>query len=136
MASILVVDDVGAMRATIRLMLEKAGHAVTEAGNGNEALAALAEKDFDIVVADMVMPEMNGVELLRQIAERSHAVGIVAISGGGDLPASITLALSTAYGAFQTLYKPFDRAELLNAVTVALERQALKSPKPAERSGA
>ena len=116
MAAVLVVDDLADMRKILRTMLESDGHTVTEAGDGRQALAALGDGHFDIVVTDILMPESDGIELIRAIGSRAN-LGIVAISGGGSyMPAAASLAMAQAMGASATLFKPFRKQELLDAV--------------------
>lgn len=116
MPTVLVVDDLADMRKMIRTMLESDGHNVTEASNGRDALTVLRDGHFDIVVTDILMPEADGIELIRAIASRPN-MGIIAISGGGNyMPATISLAMAEAMGAGTTLFKPFRKQELLDAV--------------------
>jgi CheY-like chemotaxis protein len=116
MPAVLVVDDLADMRKMIRTMLESDGHTVTEARNGRDALDVLRDGHFDIVVTDILMPESDGIELIRAIASRAN-MGIIAISGGGSyMPATISLAMAEAMGAGMTLFKPFRKQELLDAV--------------------
>jgi CheY-like chemotaxis protein len=89
MARILVVDDETDLRSILRRFLERAGHEVVEAGHGVEALAAAAEGSTDVVVTDMMMPVMNGAELIRELRAESTtaAIPIIVVSGDGHLAA-------------------------------------------------
>lgn len=120
MAQILIVEDDGDFRDTLFAMLDSGGHDVRDAGDGREALDILATDRFDLLIMDVLMPEVDGIEVLRAIQAMPSRPPVIAISGGGILPASLALSLSTALGASGILYKPFYRHELLEAVARAL----------------
>ena len=67
---ILIIDDEAALRQTIRLMLEEAGHTVTEAEDGRTGLRRLGEEPADVVLSDIIMPEMEGIETIRELRAR------------------------------------------------------------------
>lgn len=121
MARVLVVDDMADMRTMIRTMLESAGHTVTEAENGRIGIRALrGEEPIDVLVTDILMPEADGIEVIRAAADRP-GLGIIAISGGGSyMPAAVSLAMSEAFGARKVLFKPFRKQELLEAISSVL----------------
>jgi CheY-like chemotaxis protein len=116
MARILVIEDHADFRDTLTAMLRSADHEVESGGNGREALELLAEASFDLLVMDVLMPEIDGIEVLRALEKAPCRMPVVAISGGGLLPASLALSLATALGASAVLYKPFLRQELIAAV--------------------
>ena len=118
MAIILVIDDEKAVRDTMRRLLERQGHEVREAANGREALKAAP--DYDLVITDINMPEMDGIEVIMALAERRPGLPVIAISGGGRLPKDLLLSSADMLGAVQTLPKPFDLSELNEAVDRAL----------------
>lgn len=118
MAIILVIDDEKAVRDTMRRLLERRGHEVREAANGREALKA--PPDYDLVITDINMPEMDGIEVIMALAERRPGLPVIAISGGGRLPKDLLLSSADMLGAVQTLPKPFDLTELNEAVDRAL----------------
>lgn len=117
MAKVLVVDDIMEMRTMLRSMLESAGHSVIEANDGRAAINVLQSPEpIDVLVTDILMPEADGLEVIRAAAGRSY-LGIIAISGGGNyMPAAVSLAMSEAFGARKVLFKPFRKQELLEAV--------------------
>ena len=82
MAKILLVDDDTLVRTSLSLALEDAGHAVVQAVNGDEGLDALAREMFDVVVLDILIPEREGIETIREIRKKSTALPVLAISGG------------------------------------------------------
>jgi CheY-like chemotaxis protein len=121
MAHILVIEDHREFRDTLVEMLRLADHDVSVVGNGREGLDLLATDDFDLLVTDILMPEVDGIELLTAVRKRNARLPVVAISGGGSIPASLALSLSTSLGADAVLFKPFYSAELLEAVDRALQ---------------
>jgi CheY-like chemotaxis protein len=104
---ILVVDDEPDLRFLLRRIFTRAGHEVTEAGDGAAALASVHESPPDLVVTDMMMPVMSGVELIRRLRADPviAAIPVLAVSGDSHLAA----------GADAALAKPYQRAELLAA---------------------
>ncbi len=129
MARVLVVDDMADMRTMIRTMLESAGHSVTEAENGRIGIKALrGEEPIDVLVTDILMPEADGIEVIRAAADRP-GLGIIAISGGGSyMPAAVSLAMSEAFGARKVLFKPFRKQELLEAINAVLAAASRARP--------
>ena len=135
MARILVVDDEEDVRHSIRFALEGAGYDIFEAQNGLEADERLAENAFDLVITDMIMPEKEGFELIRDIKQNYPDVKIVAITGGGskkNLKGDVImgkddiLGFVNKFGADATLQKPFKLAELLDSVENCLSDKKLK----------
>ena len=114
---VLVVDDDAAMRKMLGKMLTLAGHEAVEVPPGAEALTAVGAADYDVLLTDVIMPEVDGVELVRAARKGNPACSIIAISGGSNrLPASVGLKLTEAFGADAVLYKPFTQADLLKAL--------------------
>ena len=126
MAKILVVDDEVEVGAAIRRVLELAGYAVTLANNATEGLQAVAQEPPDVVITDIIMPKVHGVELIKTLRERYPRIRIIAISGGGSFgplaykPEAISthsyLAAAREAGAQEILTKPFDLTDLIAAV--------------------
>mgnify|MGYP001486876547 FL=1 len=119
MARILVVDDEEGIRTLIRNMLVREGHQVTTACDGVEALRVVDSQAVDLVITDLIMPEMEGVEMISELRRRFPAIKIIAMSGGGMGGAVDYLRLAKALGAGQTLAKPFTREVLLKMVEAA-----------------
>jgi DNA-binding response OmpR family regulator len=126
MASILVVDDEPEVREAIRRVLERAGFEVAVAQSADGGLE-LVERDLpDIVVTDLIMPRVHGVDFIKALQARHSRVQVIAISGGGNFgplaykPDAISthayLAAAREAGAQEVLTKPFDMADLLAAV--------------------
>jgi CheY-like chemotaxis protein len=127
MKSVLVVDDEAAVRQALKRVLDRAGYAVRTAANAPEGLAQLRAQPADIVITDIIMPKVDGVELIRSIAAEFPQVRIVAISGGGSYgiaeyrPDAITttayLSAAQSAGAHAVLTKPFGTQDVLQAIT-------------------
>jgi two-component system, chemotaxis family, chemotaxis protein CheY len=115
--SILVVDDVEAFARLIADTLRQAGHAVTCANNGRDAVVLLPKLRFDVVITDIIMPVSNGFELIDEVKRVQPEARILAISGGGKLySADACLQSAEQSGTNAVLLKPFGPAELLDAV--------------------
>jgi CheY-like chemotaxis protein len=120
MARILVIEDHSDFRDTLSAMLRSADHDVRSGCNGRDAIEMLGSETYDLLVMDVLMPEVDGIEVLRAIEKMPLRPPVVAISGGGVLPASLALSLASALGASAVLFKPFYRQELMEAVNQAL----------------
>ena len=110
---ILVVDDEARIREVVQYGLEKNGFAVEVAPDGRSALARIAQGAFDLVVLDVMLPDVDGYELCRRIRAGGFARPIVIVSArpGADLPAK-----AAAAGADEFVRKPFDNADLVARV--------------------
>lgn len=114
---ILLVDGDAKARAKVAAILVGAGFDVVDPGSGPEALSVLANQHFDVLVTEVLLPEVDGVEIVQAVRKAQPRCRIVAISGGSArMPAAIGLRRAEAFGADVVLYKPFGRAELLAAV--------------------
>jgi CheY-like chemotaxis protein len=120
MANILVIDDESEVRYAIRAVLEDQGHAVDEADTGTAGLAAIADRTFDLVICDIIMPDKEGIETIVEIKQLLPKQKIVAISGGGRIKKEDYLAVAAAVGATYTVSKPFDAETLTDMVNAVL----------------
>jgi two-component system response regulator (stage 0 sporulation protein F) len=114
MATILVVDDQKPIRSLLRAALEGDGHEVLEASNGLLGLERCRERAPDLIITDMLMPEMNGLELMLELNRSFPNVKVIAISGGPEMESGLHAA--KLLGARQTFQKPVDIRAVLDAV--------------------
>jgi two-component system, NtrC family, nitrogen regulation response regulator NtrX len=122
MAKILVVDDEKSIRNTLKDILETEEHQVVPAEDGPTALQHFDEQKFDVVLCDIKMQEMDGIEVLGKILEKSLDVPVIMISGHGDIEIAVD---AIKKGAFDFLEKPLDLNRLLITIRNALERSDL-----------
>jgi DNA-binding response OmpR family regulator len=123
MARILVIDDDETVVATIRLMLETGGHEVRQVEPGTGALDAIRREPVDLVITDLLMPEQDGIEIIKQIGALKDAPPVLAISGGGVAGNELYLRAAGALGAADTLPKPFTSKSLLGKVEMLLRQR-------------
>lgn len=121
---VLIADDDSTVRRVCKTLLEFLGHTVAEAVNGNEALKAMPRFEPDVVLLDMIMPEKDGVETLREIRGFDTITPIIAMSGGSRIDAALCLRFASNLGAPLVLLKPFTADELDAALALAMERRA------------
>ena len=115
MAKVLVVDDDEAVRSTVRRTLEREGHVVEEAIDGRDAIDAIIHARFAVVITDVFMPGLDGIETIARIRELDPALPIIAISGRATDGFS-PLEDAKLLGADRVLGKPFQVDELLGMV--------------------
>ncbi|MFZ9682906.1 MAG: response regulator [Cephaloticoccus sp.] len=113
---ILVVDDEQDIFGIAQLLLESAGCDVVCATDSSRALAEIEGKHYDLLITDMLMPDMDGVELINSVRRAKPEQRIMAISGGGMAPRESYLQIATMYGVNGVLAKPFNGDQLLRAV--------------------
>jgi len=124
-SKILVIDDDQLVRESIAIYLEDSGYSLKEACDGNEGLALFEEFSPDLVLCDLRMPEMDGLEVLKQLTQSSPTTPIIIVSGAGQIH-DVVEALRL--GALDYLVKPVtDMAVLENAVVNALTRHQLEA---------
>jgi CheY-like chemotaxis protein len=124
MASILIIDDDQAVRSATEIALAASGFDVVAVADGKSGLAEIAKQQFDVVIIDLFMPGMDGLESTKAIRKLSPRLPIIIVSGfmfGGKCPEMPHFQeLAEEAGAISTLYKPFRPKELLQAVQKAL----------------
>ena len=116
MACILVIDDDDQMLNMLRLILERSGHVVLTAASGRQGLQACRKESVDLVITDVIMPDVEGLEVIMGLKREFPGMKIIAISGGGRGTSGTYLAVAEKFGAHRTLSKPFGREELLESV--------------------
>ena len=114
---VLVVDDDADVRFTICELLRTAGYDIVEAADGSSALALVADGEVDVVLSDILMPDLDGIELLRTLREREQDVPVLLMTGG---PAVETAIQAVELGALRYLVKPIAAAGLRDAVEAAI----------------
>lgn len=130
MAHILVIDDDPVLRRVITLVLEQAGHTVLRCENGRKAIDFLAHDRADLLITDIIMPEMDGVETVRAARKLQPDLPILAISGGGSFDPADYLGIARVFGATDILPKPFKPADLAARVATLLDAEAARDGEP------
>lgn len=120
MPRILIIDDDDAFRTMLRLSLRRLGHEVEEAANGRQGLLRQRTEPADLVITDLIMPEKEGLETIRELRAEFPALKIIAISGGGRVNPRDFLKIAGLFGAQCTLEKPFSIADLAGAIDAVL----------------
>ena len=117
MNKVLVVEDDRAIREMCTVILEGENYTVLKADNGKEATKVLDEEsDIDLIITDIIMPEKEGIQFIREVKRTYPDIKILAISGGGAIDAKQYLELAQNLGADSILEKPFDDQDLLKAI--------------------
>ncbi len=110
---VLIIDDEPAVLRVLGLLLERNGFAVASASNGREGLTLLAEKGFDVVLTDIIMPELSGVDFLKELRQHDLDVPVILMTAGATLDSALD---AIEYGAQQYLLKPVEPEALVHAV--------------------
>jgi DNA-binding NtrC family response regulator len=117
MLKVLVIDDEAMVRKIVRKMLERSGHKVVEAENGKLGIELLTSDAFDLVITDIIMPEMEGIETLINVKRQRPDTQVIAMSGGGRTGNVDFLQTAQKLGAAAILHKPFT----MNSLSAAVE---------------
>lgn len=120
MNRILIVDDDSAVRATLVKIFRNEPYVIMEATNGREALKLCQKNQVDLIITDIIMPEMEGIETIMEIRKQYSDIKIIAISGGGKRGADIYLSMARELGADCIFDKPVPIGDLLNAVRILM----------------
>ncbi|MBF0135278.1 MAG: response regulator [Magnetococcus sp. DMHC-1] len=122
MAQILVMDDDPVIRQLLSAILLEEGHTVRVAPDGRAGMALYKEMRPDVVITDLLMPELDGVGVIRELQTLEPRMRIIALSGGGRvLTAETSLDVARRLGACIMVAKPFTSQEILAAVAAALQ---------------
>ncbi|MEO0529188.1 MAG: sigma-54 dependent transcriptional regulator [Planctomycetota bacterium] len=121
---VLVVDDHASARESVADVLRHVGHEAKACSSGAEALATLRNSSFDVVVTDLQMPGMSGLELIREIERLRHDVQVLMVTAHASID---TAVVAMRHGAFDYLAKPYDVDRLEASVARALDRKRLQS---------
>lgn len=124
MAHILLVDDQSSMRLTLTALLKQAGHTLAQAASGEDAIKKIQQSDFDVVVTDLKLDEINGLDVLRAAKASNPLTEVIVLTGHSSVETAVE---AMKLGARDYLTKPINGEELKIAVSGAMERQRLKS---------
>jgi CheY-like chemotaxis protein len=122
MSNILVIEDMMGVRHAISSMLKRAGHTVEAVESGQKGLDELQHKRFDLVVTDILMPDMDGTEVLFKLRAMPDRPPVIAISGGGAGVSADAALQSAKLQADAFLQKPFEKTDLLAVVDRLLKK--------------
>jgi len=124
MAKILVIDDEKNIRTTLQEILQYEGYEVDLASGGPEGLEMFAQKKYDIVLCDIKMPDMDGLEVLEKIFEKASDTQVIMISGHGNVENAVQ---AIKHGAYDFIQKPLDLNRLLITIRNAMDKSSLIS---------
>ncbi len=116
MGNILIIDDEPNIRLMIRRILESDGHTITEAADGGAGIKCYQKNPFDLIIADLIMPDKEGLETINELKKEYPDIKIVAISGGGKTGPGSHLQTARLLGAAAILEKPFKKEMLLQTI--------------------
>jgi two-component system response regulator AtoC len=123
-AAILIVDDDEVMRQTLSDVLKKRGYAVSTAETGGQTLSSIRDKPFDLVLLDIRLPDMDGLDVLKRIKEIEGDLMVIVMTAYSDVQTAVTAMKS---GAYHYIDKPFELEELKILIQKALETQSLRN---------
>src|SRR4029078_2028841 len=122
MADILIIDDEKAIRKTLTEILSFEGYKIDEAPDGEEGLKKFKEKSYDLVLCDIKMPKLDGIEFLQKAGEINPDIPVVMISGHGNIETAVE---AVKKGAFDFISKPPDLNRLLITIRNAMDKGSL-----------
>jgi CheY-like chemotaxis protein len=116
MPTLLIIEDDHHILLMIKKMLEPLGYEIKLASDGNEGLEMFHKFEVDLVITDIIMPEKEGLEIIREMRRERPNLQIIAMSGGGKISADNYLETAKIFGAAKILEKPFTRKQMVSAV--------------------
>jgi len=122
MADILIIDDEKAIRKALTEILSAEGYKTDEAGDGEEGLKKFKEKSYDVVLCDIKMPKLDGIEFLQKATESNSDVPVIMISGHGNIETAVD---AVKKGAYDYISKPPDLNRMLITIRNAMDRSSL-----------
>jgi DNA-binding response OmpR family regulator len=127
--TVLLVEDNESLRSLLRCTLEEAGYRVLTAENGHQALQVAESSTIDVVVTDILMPVVDGLELIVELKARNTSCRIIAMTGGGSMLintiGNLNVRHGDIFGTHHTLKKPFQPGELIAALETVLSENSL-----------
>src|SRR6185295_16585180 len=124
MANLLIVDDERPIRRILSVLLREKHHRVTDVGSGEEAVAVLPNLKPDLVLLDLRLPGMDGLETLKRLRALDPRLDVVMMTAHGTIASAVE---AMRRGSFDYVAKPFDNDELILVIDRALERQRLSA---------
>ena len=121
MADILIVEDDDELRSVISRRLSLEGHHIAEAADGVAASQQLRVRAFELMITDIVMPDMDGLQLILETKKNLPKLKILAVTGGGATDPNLRLVLAQKFGADDLLLKPFSLSDLVQRLTALLQ---------------
>ncbi len=121
MSLILIIDDDPMIRKMLMTAFRKKNYDVMDASNGKTGLSIFRSEDVDVVITDIIMPDMEGIETIRELRKIKPDAKIIAFSGGGSLSPDGYLKIASSMGAQYTFQKPISIKELSKAVEDLLD---------------
>jgi DNA-binding response OmpR family regulator len=121
MQKILIIDDEPHILLMLKKMLERVGYEIEIATSGIEGIKLFKESGSDLVITDIIMPEKEGLETIREMRRIKSDLKIIAMSGGGKVSADNYLHIARIFGAAKSIAKPFTQKEMVSAVQSLLE---------------
>jgi len=126
MANLLIIDDDDEIRMMLGRLFEDSGHSVGLAADGDKGLKYIKENDTDLVITDIIMPEKEGLETIRELKRDYPDIKIIVISGGGNLNVESYFKIAKTFGADASLEKPFMPSDLTKIVDELLAQSDKK----------
>ena len=120
MPTILLIDDEAPLRKMLKILLERNGFQVLEAPDGHHGVALYKAHHPDLVITDLIMPEKEGLEVIRELKAFDPNIKIIAVSGGGIVDPMMYLKLARQFGAQYALSKPISNTDLLSTINSLL----------------
>lgn len=122
MAKILIVDDEDSFRVVVRMLLEKERHDILDAASGKEALEVVVKESPDLVLLDVMMPDMTGMQVLEKLTREHPGIDVIMVTAYGNLERAVE---ALRLGAYDFIQKPMDNEELLASINRCLEKRRL-----------
>lgn len=116
MSKILVIDDDREVRLSICTVLEGVGHDVVDCASAKEGMIAAKDNVFDAAIVDLILPDIDGLEIIGEMQKTFPNIKVIAISGGGEILQKSYLPAAEAIGATTSLEKPFEAQMLIDAI--------------------
>jgi DNA-binding NtrC family response regulator len=125
--TVLIVENEANMRRVLSALLHRDGYPTLEASDGGQAILALERERIDVVLTDLKMPHMNGIELLEQVRKRFRGIPVILLTAHGTIGSAVE---ALKHGAFDYLTKPFDPDEIRMVVSKAARTRKLQEAEP------